>query len=691
MKIAYVSKEFGPVTGGGIGTYIANVCEAFATAGHQVFLVTDCMTEAGRSLLPNGVELVPTRVSPPHQKGQFFSEHQEYSHRVLDTLRGLAQTQELDVIEFPDYRAEGFATIRAKRLLNEFAGAKLIVKCHTPASLIFEINESKTLWPAMACDFEMEDYCVRYADMVTSPSLALAEYFRERVGRADIRSCPYPMHLPPSPAPRIFDQRQVRTVRFLGSLQVRKGVDFFITAAARVLEIDPDFRFEIYGQDRNEPCLGQSYASLLAARIPESCRDRISFAGGVQYDAIPGILLKSCFCVFPSRWENWANVCLEAMAMGCVVIASNRGGMAEMIEHGKSGFLINPQNPREIADLILEQHKEVGRLEQISAAATARSRELADPESARARIVANYTRPLPARQWRQPAAKKVSVIIPFYNQGQYLAQAIQSVQDSSYRHLETIVVNDGSSDRLSNEAFESVEGVVKIRKINGGLSSARNAGIEKATGHYLLMLDADDKIHPGYIAAAVAALENNPNLGYVTCHTRYFEALAGSWIPVGFVPALMPFMNTAGACANVYRRELFATCGGYDETMVSYEDWDFLLTIYEHGLEGDVLPAEFFFYRKHFDSMVHTVAGPRRGELIQYLILKHPRLLEKHAPAMVAILARLWKQTEIELSAALAEMNLRKNSPGTSEVMRVLKQYGKRKLGKLKTFGRRAG
>ena len=93
MNLAYVSREFGPVTGGGIGTYIANVCRAFAAAGHRVYLVTDCFARADRSLLPTGVTLVETLPSLAHQKGYFFNENQEYAYRVLHTLRQLANQQ----------------------------------------------------------------------------------------------------------------------------------------------------------------------------------------------------------------------------------------------------------------------------------------------------------------------------------------------------------------------------------------------------------------------------------------------------------------------------------------------------------------------------------------------------------------------------------------------------------------------
>ena len=91
---------------------------------------------------------------------------------------------------------------------------------------------------------------------------------------------------------------------------------------------------------------------------------------------------------------------------------------------------------------------------------------------------------------------------------------------------------------------------------------------------------------------------------------------------------------------------LMLESGGYDETMVSYEDWDLLLTLHERGRRGDVLPAEFFYYRRRYDSMVYAVANPRRAELVQYMMLKHRALLQPHAALMAIVLSRLWKEAE---------------------------------------------
>ena len=169
MNIAYICKEFGPVTGGGIGTYIYNACMAMVQQGHRVFLITDCFNSGNLHLLPGGIELVEVEPTRRNRLGSFISSNHEYSYRAYDTLRKLTSQFTIDIAEFAEFGSEGFAVIRAKRLFGEFAGTKLIVKLHTPSSLLYAINEDRRLHVDSLCDYYMEDYCVKHADMVTSP------------------------------------------------------------------------------------------------------------------------------------------------------------------------------------------------------------------------------------------------------------------------------------------------------------------------------------------------------------------------------------------------------------------------------------------------------------------------------------------------------------------------------------------
>jgi len=125
----------------------------------------------------------------------------------------------------------------------------------------------------------------------------------------------------------------------------------------------------------------------------------------------------------------------------------------------------------------------------------------------------------------------ISIIIPCYNQGEYLAESIASVLASDFTDLEIIVVDDGSTEPETCRILEMLNypKTRLIRRANGGLAAARNSGIAQAQGRYILALDADDRIGPAYISQAVKALEDDPTLGIVYCLAEKFGGESGPW------------------------------------------------------------------------------------------------------------------------------------------------------------------
>lgn len=110
----------------------------------------------------------------------------------------------------------------------------------------------------------------------------------------------------------------------------------------------------------------------------------------------------------------------------------------------------------------------------------------------------------------------VSVILPTYNDGQYLAAAIRSVLDQTYKNLEVIVVNDGSTDNTSEMLASITDDRVKVFHIaNGGVSAARNFGLAQARGEYVTFQDGDDLYRPGKLTLEVSILEQEPDVGAV--------------------------------------------------------------------------------------------------------------------------------------------------------------------------------
>ena len=122
--------------------------------------------------------------------------------------------------------------------------------------------------------------------------------------------------------------------------------------------------------------------------------------------------------------------------------------------------------------------------------------------------------------------KKVSVVIPCFNQGKYLQETVNSVKSSTYKNIEIIIVNDGSDDSYTISVLEAInEENIKIININNsGVCNARNIGISASSGEYILTLDGDDKISSDYIEKAVKVLDENPEIGIVYSKAKFFDA-----------------------------------------------------------------------------------------------------------------------------------------------------------------------
>ena len=199
----------------------------------------------------------------------------------------------------------------------------------------------------------------------------------------------------------------------------------------------------------------------------------------------------------------------------------------------------------------------------------------------------------------------VSVIIPCYNDGQYLKEAVMSVCESFYSPIEIIIVDDGSEDELTQKVLRYMEiaGKKVVYAKHGGPAKARNEGIKRARGEYILPLDADDKISPEYISEAVAVLEEKKEVGIVYCLADYFEGRTGAWELPEYSIGMMLNRNVIFS-AGMFRKSDWERVGGYDEAFSCYqEDWEFWLSLLELGLQPYRIEKVYFHYRKREDSL----------------------------------------------------------------------------------------
>jgi glycosyltransferase involved in cell wall biosynthesis len=247
-----------------------------------------------------------------------------------------------------------------------------------------------------------------------------------------------------------------------------------------------------------------------------------------------------------------------------------------------------------------------------------------------------------------------SVVIPCFNDGAFLLDAVASVEAAGDVTLELVIVNDGSIDPFTLEVLERLRaaGYRVLDQPNRGLSSARNAGIRVSRGRYLLPLDADNRIRPSYPRRAAEVLAAAADVGVVYGDAALFGERSGVWRAPDFNPDDMVTGNRIDACA-VVRRKAWERCGGYDESLkAGFEDWDFWLSIAEAGWRFVHLPEVLFDYRVRSGSMSSGLSKLRtRRRLLETIVAKHPAIFQPRLPRMFAEKDAHWRQADERASA----------------------------------------
>lgn len=229
---------------------------------------------------------------------------------------------------------------------------------------------------------------------------------------------------------------------------------------------------------------------------------------------------------------------------------------------------------------------------------------------------------------------KISIVIPCFNHGKYLREALESI-DVSPNIAEVIIVNDGSNDAFTNQILHELEaeGYTVINQPNRGLGKTRNNGIKRAKGQFILPLDADNKLVSGYVHKVVSFLESNPEVSVVYSDNIFFGERSGINKVADFNLQKLMTGNYIDACA-VFRRSAWEMVGGYDENMpyMGVEDWELWLNMSFHGVRFYHLPEPGFYYRVINHSMIKKDTSPNFNVLKDYIEQKHRRFLDFNSP-----------------------------------------------------------
>ena len=227
-----------------------------------------------------------------------------------------------------------------------------------------------------------------------------------------------------------------------------------------------------------------------------------------------------------------------------------------------------------------------------------------------------------------PPPPIISVIIPCYNQGKYLSEAVSSVLASTLTNWECVIVNDGSTDDTESVGLSLASKDSRIHYFyedNAGLPHARNYAIQQAKGKYILPLDSDDKIALTYLEKAVNYLENHPDVSLYYCNIQYFGASKGSH-NVHYRGYQRQLIDNSVIGPSIYRRQDWQRVGGYDETFrFGAEDWEFWIRLLYPDKKVYKTEEFLHFYRQFGGKEEHlsNVVARKRKDILTAIFKKH--------------------------------------------------------------------
>jgi glycosyltransferase involved in cell wall biosynthesis len=350
VRICLVSEEYPTFSSGrgGIGTYTFALAQGLSKAGEEVVVIS--RSEVKEEEYKDGSVLV-CRIPPICFSVPFLHTYLNifgYSLAVHRKLKKVIQEKGSEIVEAPEYRAEAFFFSRTKKRIP------LVVRLHTPHIVTEEVTGIKPDSYSRIVRW-MEKETVAHADLVTSPSRSLAELCQDKMQvKKSFSVIPNPIDTSRFIRKGYRDRLSTQVILHVGKFQDLKNTKVLIQALPEVLKKFPQAKLRLIGSDTlTGPCRS-SYRQMVEGLAHElGVRDKVEFSDMMPRKELLEHYQQARLTVVPSLFENFPFTCLEAMSCGCPVIASNVGGLPEMIEDGVSGFLFQPDNKKELAEKIV--------------------------------------------------------------------------------------------------------------------------------------------------------------------------------------------------------------------------------------------------------------------------------------------------------------------------------------------------
>jgi glycosyltransferase involved in cell wall biosynthesis len=424
MRIALITSEYSGLPGsGGIGSYFRHLAGCLVNAGHEIEVFT--------SGQPG--QLAPEKGVTYHQLGTELSPW--FAVHASDALAARHGEAPFDLLESAELKAEG---LQATKAVRELA---CVIRVHSPSVMLNKyLDVPPSRWrkltrplrlarialgawrrglpiPPLYLDtrppfwfptLEKEERDVAsLADIVMVMNEESRLLVREYWGiRSDVvRQVANPYQFPPARVARAGGEAKSLVLGYTGRLEPRKGILELAQALKRVLPRHPDWNVVLVGRPVPS-CLSGADVKAMAAEELRGFGSRVQFPGPLPPEEMASFLDGLDLCVFPSLWETFHYAVLEAMAAGKAIVATRTGAVAELLDNGRAGRLINPGNIGQLARALDELMGDAGLRRELGEAARQRAQTTYSEAATTSAILEVYCLALERRDQRMGYQRK---------------------------------------------------------------------------------------------------------------------------------------------------------------------------------------------------------------------------------------------------------------------------------------------
>lgn len=359
FNICLVSREFPPETDwGGIGRYTYLLAKGLVERGHNVHVVTQTFQDEEYEYIENGVYVHRIKhpeifkVKIPLEE---FARRLEYSWRVYRKILELIDKYNIQIVEGPNFSGECF-------VYSLFKKTPLITRIHTPYIEVIK-NFGWRLTPDRKLSCNLEDMLIERSDFITCSTNIYAQIMEKKSGvNSKIKVIPLGIEIPQLESTYYsHDTSKPLNVLFVGRLEKRKGIHVLMEAIPEVIDKLKYVEFTIVGRDtffqRDETSFKsperKNFKTEFYEKLSSEIKRKVHLVGEVSKEELENYYKNCDLFVAPSLHETFGFVYLEAMSYGKPVIGCKVGGVPEVIEDGRTGLLVEPENAQQLTEAIL--------------------------------------------------------------------------------------------------------------------------------------------------------------------------------------------------------------------------------------------------------------------------------------------------------------------------------------------------